>query len=167
MLTNNELMQIKTASIKQSKIYDQICRRLDLKSNLQSFIHDVLCDYVYDINDGIIDCLDNYIPSTWPNASAYINELNDSIKHVKNAVINVYIVYYDHVNELNETCLAADDSNLDANHYISDVSTDYYNEYLGGNIISEPSNKAILQLKHNGQLDMLIAILAKLNLTLI
>lgn len=147
--------------------YDPIIEQMDRRSNMQSFIADVLGDYIHDIGDAVVNNIKGNFPDTWEHVEDYQASVAKAVIYRRNAIINAYLEYLAHIDELNETVIMADDNDLqnfqNLTTFMSDVSADYYMTFLAGNMVEEPDVEVVKGLKYD-KISMLNAMLKRANL---
>ena len=133
-LTKNDRELIKHATALHSYEFNQIREKIADQTKIGSFIAAVLGDFIYSMDDAVLDDMNNQITDYFDNdVKAYLMQLIGDINDARNSVINIFLMFIDDKEKLNKV----------ASSNMGDCSLDYLYSIGEGSVTSKPYAKAI------------------------
>lgn len=135
-LSKDHQIKVNEITEKHDKIFSDIQKNIETTTRLGVFMSCVLGDYIWDINQQIIEGKSFEIFWYWGSVEEYVKFLTHEIEYARNSIINIFLLYFQNKEDLEG--YQTDEMN--------DISMEYLNTIGSGNICEEVEEEKLDEL---------------------
>lgn len=143
-LGDKHQLEIDKITEEHDKFFSDINNKIETKTPLGAFLHCVLGDYIWDINEDVVQGNAFQVFWYWGSVEEYVKFLNDEMKNARNSIINLYLLYLANKEDL-EDC-QPDDMNDISMEYLNKIGSGIVCDEIGENSLDNLTVKEIKEL---------------------